>query len=226
MAAEFWSSRFTAAKHQNALQSTQSHTDQYLSFNDMEGDDDIQADFPCPLCYVDCDITSLCRHLEDEHCFESKNAICPVCAANIGKDMVGHIKLHHSHLFKVQRRRRFPKEGVPSNPTLSVLGKELREGQLHSGLRGASCGGSSNAAPDPLLSSFVYSMAMFETEEQQKPSSAMEESSTKNPSSSQAIISVDSSVTDEEGKQMFEEDVQRAEYVQQLLLSAILCGDF
>ncbi|OVA07449.1 Protein dehydration-induced 19 [Macleaya cordata] len=61
----------------------------------------------------------------------------------------------------MQRRRRFRKGG--SHSTLSLLKKELREGNLQS-LLGGSSGvvSSSNAAPDPLLSSFIYNMPMIE----------------------------------------------------------------
>jgi len=41
----------------------------------VDGDEDVRPDFSCPYCYEDFDITSLCAHLEDEHCFESKPAV-------------------------------------------------------------------------------------------------------------------------------------------------------
>lgn len=36
----------------------------------------MRADFTCPFCYEDFDITLLCYHLEDEHCLETKNVVC------------------------------------------------------------------------------------------------------------------------------------------------------
>lgn len=43
-----------------------------LSIDDFEVEDDVRPDFPCPYCYEDFDIASLCSHLEDEHSCESK----------------------------------------------------------------------------------------------------------------------------------------------------------
>lgn len=46
-----------------------------------------QLDFSCPYCFEDFDITSLCYHLEDEHCFESTpavSAISLICYSNQG----------------------------------------------------------------------------------------------------------------------------------------------
>jgi len=41
----------------------------------VDGDEDVRSDFSCPYCYEDFDLTSLCSHLEDEHCFEFKPAV-------------------------------------------------------------------------------------------------------------------------------------------------------
>jgi hypothetical protein len=80
-----------AAKRQFALQRAQrqhaapaSHHDR---FDDIEPEDEGRSDFPCPYCYEDHDITSLCTHLEDEHPFESKvvvsSVLCIMCASLI-----------------------------------------------------------------------------------------------------------------------------------------------
>nr|ABK26001.1 unknown [Picea sitchensis] len=215
MDAEFWTSRMTAAKRQAAL-----NTDQYFCLDDLEGDD-MRVDFHCPFCYVDFDIASLCC-LEEEHSFETTVAACPVCAVNVGNDIVGHITSQHSHLFKGQRRRKYLRGRIQSN---SVQGRE----RLHSSVGGGSSrlgGCSSNDAPDPLLSSFIYGLPIIESHEQEKTCSSMDDTSTKNSSDSQAVISANSSVTEEESKRMFEEGVQRAQYVQQLVLSTILPDEF
>ncbi len=49
--------------------------DRHVNLDDVDGDEDVRPDFSCPYCYEDFDITSLCAHLEDEHCFESKPAV-------------------------------------------------------------------------------------------------------------------------------------------------------
>jgi len=206
----------TAAKRQAAL-----NTDQYFCLDDLEGDD-TRVDFLCPFCYVDFDIASLCCHLEEEHCFEATVAVCPVCAVNAGNDIVGHITSQHSHLFKGQRRRKYLRGRIQSN---SVTGRE----RLHSSIGGASSrlgGCSSNDAPDPLLSSFMYGLPIIESREQEKTCSSTDDSPTKNSSDSQAVVSANSSVTEEESKRMFEEGVQRAQFVQQLVLSTILPDEF
>lgn len=58
----------------------------------------------------------------------------------------------------MQRKRKSRKGG--SHSTLSLLRKELREGNLQSLFGGSSCiVSSSNIAADPLLSSFILPMA-------------------------------------------------------------------
>ena len=58
----------------------------------------------------------------------------------------------------MQRKRKSRKGG--SYSTLSMLRKELRDGNLQSLFGGSSCiVSSSNAAPDPLLSSFILPVA-------------------------------------------------------------------
>lgn len=227
MDAELWAARVTAAKRHHAVHHYHYHTDRQFNFDELEGDDDIRADFTCPFCFEDFDIALLCCHLEDEHCIDTKNALCPVCAAKVGKDMVGHITLQHGHLFKMQRRRRFRRGGLPPNSTLSFLSRELREGQLHPLLGGVSSRGvaANSAVPDPLLSSFVYNLSISESNEDQiKPIVSSEESSTKKSLDVRVMGSVESSLTAEEREQKFEEEARRSEFVQQLLLSTIL-GD-
>lgn len=221
---ELWASRYSAAKRHAG----RSHMDRNMGIDDMKVDYDMRAEFVCPFCDLDFDIATLCCHLEDHHPFESSNAVCPVCATKVGRDMVGHITLQHGHLFKVQRRRRFRKGGMPPNSTLSFLGKDLREVQLHSLLGGAfsrSGGTSSNAASDPLLASLVYMLPKPETEEHLQPSLSTETCSTKDSPHSDNITSRESSITAEEREQKLEEEVRRSEFVQQLVLSTFFGDD-
>uniref|UniRef100_A0A0C9RIN3 TSA: Wollemia nobilis Ref_Wollemi_Transcript_15776_1057 transcribed RNA sequence n=1 Tax=Wollemia nobilis TaxID=56998 RepID=A0A0C9RIN3_9CONI len=206
---EAWASRVTAAKRQ---------TDQYFCVEDVEGEGGTRLDFLCPFCYMDFDIASLCCHVEDEHCLDTSTVACPVCTTLVGSDIVGHITRQHSHLFKGQRRRRYPKGGAQPN---SALGRE----------RAAMGGGSSRleatiGAADPLLSSFICGLPSVETDEQQKAASPAEESLAKDSSDLQAAVSANLLVPDEESKQTIEEGMQRAEFVQQLVLSTILPDEF
>ncbi|KAE8731007.1 protein DEHYDRATION-INDUCED 19-like isoform 2 [Hibiscus syriacus] len=69
MDSDFWTSRLAAAKRQYNLQHRhQTSQLDRLSIDDFEVDDE----FPCPYCYEDFDIASLCSHLEDDHPCESK----------------------------------------------------------------------------------------------------------------------------------------------------------
>ncbi|CAN0903246.1 Uncharacterized mitochondrial protein AtMg00310, partial [Linum grandiflorum] len=74
--------------------------DIHLGLNESEGDENASACFPCPFCYVDIEVQVLCRHLQDEHCFDLKDAVCPLCAASLGKDVTGHFIAQHSSLLK------------------------------------------------------------------------------------------------------------------------------
>ena len=152
----------------------------------------------------------------------------------------------------MQRRRRFRRAGVPSNATLSLLGKELREAHLQALLGGTSRSAALASATDPLLSSLVYNVPMSETEDPPKPTVVVEEQPTKLSSLSQQskarqvssypvflILStlffcsnkllrvsgsVESSLTVEERAEKRKHANLRAKFVQQLVLSTLL-GD-
>ncbi|ESQ49358.1 hypothetical protein EUTSA_v10021475mg [Eutrema salsugineum] len=136
----------------------QSRSDLYLGggYEDLEGEDDLKAEFICPFCAEDFDIVGLCCHIDEEHPVEAKNGVCPVCTKRVGLDIVGHITTQHANFFKVQRRRRLRRGGYSS--AYLALKKELREANLQSLLGGSSSFTSStNIDSDPLLSSFMFS---------------------------------------------------------------------
>ncbi|CAN1219662.1 Protein DEHYDRATION-INDUCED 19 homolog 3 [Linum perenne] len=144
MDGDSWSARLSSAskRYQSALQS---RSDMFMGFEEIDVDDDMREEFPCPFCSDYFDIVGLCCHIDDEHPVEAKNGVCPVCAMRVGVDM------------PYMQRKRKSRRGHSS---LSLLRKELREGNLQS-LFGSSCivsSSSSNAAPDPLLSSFILPM--------------------------------------------------------------------
>ncbi|KAM3006343.1 hypothetical protein FF2_036375 [Malus domestica] len=133
MDSEFWTSRLAAAKRQYSTQHhhQSSHFDR-LSIDDFEVEDEVRPDFPCPYCYEDFDIASLCSHLEDEHSCESK----------------------------VTRRRRLRRVAIPNSQALSLLGRDLREAHLQvllgsGGYRSENANVSNAAATDPFLSSLI-----------------------------------------------------------------------
>ncbi|XP_058076518.1 protein DEHYDRATION-INDUCED 19 homolog 6-like [Magnolia sinica] len=208
----FWACRVQSANQHSAMQAARHNAETHLSMDDFEGDDDICSCFPCPFCYVDIEVPVLRIHLQEEHCFDVKNAVCPVCAGNLGKDMIGHFTVQHSHLLK--RRRKSQRMGA------AVVGKDLRE--LSSFLGVASTNGRGNApdsAPDPLLSPFLYGLAPpHATTVNQDTSSVVN-----------AMVDSFSSEVQREpttpngarGQQADEERNQRAVFVQHLLVSTI-----
>ncbi|KAK6233249.1 hypothetical protein SCA6_003322 [Theobroma cacao] len=205
MDADSWSARLSSAskRYQSALQS---RSDMFMGFEEIDGEDDIREEFPCPFCSEYFDIVGLCCHIDDEHPVEAKNGVCPVCAMRVGVDM---------------HRRKSRKGG--SHSTLSLLRKELREGNLQSLFGGSSCiVSSSNSAPDPLLSSFI--LPMVDDFVSVQPHLSSETSTTKksldaNKSERQVIVHVQSSPLSVKDQ---EEKAKRCDFVQGLLLSTIL----
>lgn len=177
------------------MQAARRSSETHLSLDDSEGDDDVRPCFPCPFCYVDIELPVLTIHLQDEHCFDAKTAVCPVCAANLGKDMIGHFTVQHSHLLK--RRRKSQRSGLWTNTT-AMFGKELRELSSFLGLT------SSNALPDAKVD--------------QDESTSIGDTVA---STSLDTKSTVPSAVDGFREQDKEEIRQRAEFVQQLMLSAI-----
>ncbi|CAA2967622.1 Hypothetical predicted protein [Olea europaea subsp. europaea] len=162
MEADSWAARLSSAsrRYQSVLQSRSGmkwdglNAEMLMGFEEVDMDDDVREEYPCPFCSEYFDIVGLCCHIDDEHPAEAKNGVCPICAMRVGVDMVAHITLQHGNTFKMQRKRKSRKAG--SHSTLSLLRRELREGNLQSLFGGSSrTVPSSNAAPDPLLSSFI-----------------------------------------------------------------------
>ncbi|XP_057495064.1 protein DEHYDRATION-INDUCED 19 homolog 3-like [Actinidia eriantha] len=216
MDADSWSARLSYAskRYQSALQS---RSDMYMGFEDIDGDDDVREEFPCPFCSEYYDIVGLCCHIDDEHPVEAKNGVCPVCAMRVGVDMVAHITLQHGNIFKMQRKRKSRKGGSLS--TLSLLRRELREGNLQSLFGGSSCVvTSTNAAPDPLLSSFILPMA-DDFGSVQHHTSAETVSTKRSTSENVSERTVQSSLLSIKDQK---EKAKRSEFVQGLLLSTIL----
>ncbi|KAL4636749.1 hypothetical protein ACB092_03G031100 [Castanea dentata] len=216
MDGDSWSARLSSAskRYQSALQS---RSDMFMGFEEIDGDDDIKEEFPCPFCSEYFDIVGLCCHIDEEHPVEAKNGVCPVCTMRVGVDMVAHITLQHGNIFKMQRKRKTRKSGAHS--TLSLLRKELREGNFQSLFGGSSCiVSSSNAAPDPLLSSFILPMAddFVSAQPQFSPETSSVKKKTEQKVSERNVQSSPFSIKDQEEK------AKRCEFVHGLLLSTIL----
>ncbi|XP_041016612.1 protein DEHYDRATION-INDUCED 19 homolog 3-like isoform X1 [Juglans microcarpa x Juglans regia] len=211
-----WSARLSSAskRYQSALQS---RSDMFMAFEELDGDDDTREEFPCPFCSEYFDIVGLCCHIDEEHPLEAKNGVCPVCAMRVGVDMVAHITLQHGNIFKMQRKRKSRRSGIHS--TLSLLRKELREGNFQSLFGGSSCiVSSSNAAPDPLLSSFILPLGddFLSVQPQLSTEGASVKKSSEDKVSERNVQSSPLSIKDQEEK------AKRCEFVHGLLLSTIL----
>ncbi|KAL9447207.1 hypothetical protein AB3S75_014806 [Citrus x aurantiifolia] len=216
MDADSWSARLSSAskRYQSALQS---RSEMFMGFEEIDGDDDIREEFPCPFCSEYFDIVGLCCHIDDEHPVEAKNGVCPVCAMRVGVDMVAHITLQHGNIFKMQRKRKSRRGG--SHSTLSLLRKELREGNLQSLFGGSSCiVSSSNAAADPLLSSFILPVA-GDSVSGQSPFATAANSAKKSSAAKVSVRNVQSAPVSLKDQ---EEKAKRSDFVQGLLLSTIL----
>ncbi|PIM96962.1 hypothetical protein CDL12_30578 [Handroanthus impetiginosus] len=82
MDSDLWAARLAAAKRQFSLQNNHhlshgeqnSHLDRFI-MDDFEVEEEARPDYPCPYCYEEFDIASLCSHLEDEHSSESKATV-------------------------------------------------------------------------------------------------------------------------------------------------------
>ena len=46
-----------------------------MGLEEIDGDDDIREEFPCPFCSDYFDIVGLCCHIDDEHPTEAKNGV-------------------------------------------------------------------------------------------------------------------------------------------------------
>ncbi|XP_020273003.1 protein DEHYDRATION-INDUCED 19 homolog 2-like isoform X2 [Asparagus officinalis] len=137
-------------------------------------------------------------------------------------DLVAHMTMQHGNFFKMQRRRRFRRGSAGSHSTLSLLRKELREGNLQALLSGSTYSvPPPNAAPDPFLSSLIYTSPVADSSRDIQPESLEGECLVSKCSDVKAVESVEPSLSETEQK----ERACRSEFVQGLLLSTIFESD-
>ncbi|KAL6559361.1 hypothetical protein OROGR_004478 [Orobanche gracilis] len=177
-------------------------------FTEDEGSDEVRAWFPCPFCYVEIEVPLLCVHLQDEHCFGLKNAVCPICAANLGKDPLSHFTMQHSH--SIKPRKKSQKSGFWSNiPTNAV--KDFREESWFVGSNSFARPDSGNdPAPDLLLSPFLCNVPKDSEENVSSCDVAARDEQSRKPSA-----------PDEVEEEDYEEKIQRANFFQELIFSTI-----
>ncbi|XP_073128270.1 protein DEHYDRATION-INDUCED 19 homolog 5-like [Henckelia pumila] len=209
MDVDFWAARVHSAKNIANVQPTRLSYSGKHGAVEEEAESEVRAWFPCPFCYVEIEVPVLCIHLQEEHCFDLKNAVCPICAANLGKDPLSHFTVQHMH--SIKRRKKSLKSGFWSNVSPNVV-KDLRE--LSSFLGTSSATSLSEPAHDPLLSPFLYNvpLSVFKGSKKDAPSCIAATSD---------ATSTNEALSNEVDEQKYEEKNLRAKFIQELVASAI-----
>ncbi|XP_039061863.1 protein DEHYDRATION-INDUCED 19 homolog 3-like isoform X1 [Hibiscus syriacus] len=214
-----WSFSFSAPSR--SYQSTlKSHSDLCIDFEEIEEDDELMTEYPCPYCSEDFDLLGLCCHIDEEHHLEAGYRVCPVCAQRVGMNMVDHITTQHGNIFKSNHKLNFHK-GDSLSP-LSSLRKELHDAHYQSLLsRSWSSLSSSNTGPDPLVS-FLYSAPPADSSGSVQPASSTEVTLEEKGSDAK-MIEKDVHPLPLSDKEHWEK-ANKCEFVQGLLLSTIFDG--
>lgn len=205
----------------------QSRYDLYLGFEEMDGGGEEDAarvggmEYNCPFCGEDFDFVGFCCHVDDEHVVETKNGVCPICAARVGIDLVGHLTMQHASYFKLQRKRRYRKTSSGSSSLLSLLRKDLRDGTLQSLLAGSSLvqPSATAAAADPFLSSFISNFPSADSTKAEKTDSSTTRSGLLNKTTEEKLPerAESTSLSEKDQREM----TRRSEFVQGIVLSTL-----
>lgn len=180
------------------------------------GDDEWWEYFPCPYCYIEVEVPFLCDHLQEEHCFDMRNAVCPICADNLGTDTAGHFRDKHSQLLK----RRKSSSSSKARGAAAGADKETCEEDDDSYCETNSYIMSRpvpDHSPDPLLSQFICTVTPPPLNPE--PDNAEEED--------HALPSLDDDQRlervemDDASRQDLEERLRRIEFVKQMLMTTI-----
>ncbi|XP_013618237.1 PREDICTED: protein DEHYDRATION-INDUCED 19 homolog 6-like [Brassica oleracea var. oleracea] len=162
MDSDSWSDRLASASRRYQLDFL-SRSDNFLGFEEAEGEEEFREEYACPFCSDYFDIVSLCCHIDENHPMDTINGVCPVCAVKVSSDMVAHITLQHANMFKVTTRKRKSTRRGGAQSMLSILKREFPDGNFQSLFEGSSRvvvpPSSSSTAADPLLSSFISPLA-------------------------------------------------------------------
>ncbi|KAL1371452.1 hypothetical protein HN51_001695 [Arachis hypogaea] len=192
-----------SAKHLSRVQASRLHSDDYSVFQYTDVDDDPQSHFRCPFCDFAIQVRVLCSNLEEEHCPDLKNVVCPVCDQNLGRDVIRQFT--HSNPRKWMWKSE--KYNFWSGNS-AMLGKKL-----------AAMGNKQESMPDPLLSPFICNMPV--------PSSNDIHPNEDSSSSKKDLDIPDAKRSGTDAPRIGnEQDLQerklRADFVQSLVLSTIL----
>ncbi|KAJ4839169.1 hypothetical protein Tsubulata_032041 [Turnera subulata] len=188
-----WSYAFSTSPSSRGYQSPlKSISDLCPEYEEIDEEDDLWAEYPCPFCDEEFDLVELCSHISEDHDLDDDDpAVCPVCDTRVGIDM-----------------------------STSYLKKELEDEYFRPPYSGSSTlVSSSKVVRDPLLS-FLFNIPSAgmsdtvqsdcSTEETVEEKSPVEKISERDPQPSP--------LSDEEHK----EKAKKSEFVQGLLLSIML----
>ncbi|XP_057443178.1 protein DEHYDRATION-INDUCED 19 homolog 5-like [Lotus japonicus] len=201
---DFRASTIHSANHLSSLHAARLHSEKFsvFSYGD-DDDDDAQSLFRCPSCDFEIEVSVLRTRLQEVHCFDPKNKVCPVCDEKIGEDAVGIPQ--HSNSRK--RTMRFEKSSISSGD-LGMIDHKL-----------ASWGNKHYPVSDPPLSPF------FSKSSVPSPSSIISDEdsiSTASDVSNVKSLGTETLDSDAGDEQDHEERSQRASFVQDLVFSTLV----
>lgn len=53
-------------------------SDFYFDYEEVDGDDDLNSEYPCPFCPEEYDLVELCCHIDDEHPVEAQYGVSKI----------------------------------------------------------------------------------------------------------------------------------------------------
>ncbi|KAJ9547601.1 hypothetical protein OSB04_020144 [Centaurea solstitialis] len=205
--------------------------DSYIDLEDSEEEEEegeeSNLEIGCPYCSEGFDALGLCVHLEDQHPLEIKSGVCPLCATNLGRNMISHLIIQHESTLRIsflylllQLRKLHDDE---SFSIISLLRRKLQEHSRSLQKESTSVTSSTNAATDPLLLSFVYNPPQSHEPEVVQLDSSAEAGSSKLLPKDYTLESdiLGESLTCKE----HEEKAQKSDFIQTILFSTIFDDD-
>ncbi|GLT43169.1 hypothetical protein SLA2020_171390 [Shorea laevis] len=195
-----------------------SQSDLCIDFEDIEDDDELRNEYPCPFCSEDFDRLGLCCHIDEEHPVEAQSGVCPVCATTVGMNMVGHITTQHGSILKSHHKLKLRKGSI-----LPSFKKEFHDEPFQPfPSRSSSTISSSKMAPDPLLS-FLFYKAPSDCSKS-VPTATSTEVSLEETNSDKKILEKTVHPSPSSDKNLMEK-AKKCEFSQGLLLSTIFDND-
>ncbi|KAE9610098.1 hypothetical protein Lal_00006309 [Lupinus albus] len=138
---------FRRSVHSVKHHSARLHSDNYPTMHDTNLNEDARSYFRCPFCDFEIVVHLSCSNLEEEHCPELENLVCPVCEENLGMDAIKQF----THPSSRKWMWKSDKSSFWSGNS-AMLGKKL-----------AAMGNKQESITDPLLSPFICNSPVSNT---------------------------------------------------------------